>query len=405
MAYNYDLIVVGAGASGCFAAIHAANSGLKVLILEKSNKSLSKVKISGGGRCNVTHDCLEVTELVKHYPRGGKKLTSAFKQFSVQDTINWFQSRGVELKIEDDGRMFPISNNSQSIIDCLENEMTKGGVSLTLGQEVQSFIKLDNGFKIITRDKEYESHKLLVSMGGHPKLKSYIYLTKHNIKIEKPYPSLFTFNIPQSPFKDLLGLSVPNAEVRIQGMKLKNNGPLLITHWGLSAPCIIILSALAAKELFEINYRFKILLNWTGILEKDLRAQLEEQLDSKSQTQISNFRLDGIPKRLWAKILELSGIKANELCNDIKGKKFNKLISCLCQFELQVEGKTTYKEEFVNAGGVQLSEIDLNTFQSKSIPDLYFSGEVLDVDGLTGGFNFQFAWTSGYLSAKSILDS
>ncbi len=400
------LIVIGGGAAGFFCAVNAArlHPNLRVLIVEKSNKLLSKVKLSGGGRCNTTHACFEIQELVKKYPRGQQFLKKAFHQFNTNHTIEWFEQRGVSLKTEADGRMFPSTNDSQTIINCLLKEADKYGVEIMMQTEVKGLQKKEHQFLLATTNgKQLNADFLCIACGGYPKSSMFNWLLSLGHTIELPVPSLFTFNMPGNKIVSLMGVAVPNATVKIVGTKLVEQGPLLITHWGLSGPVILKLSAWGARKLSESDYRFTILINWLeNYNEQSLREswhQLRTELAGQKMYHKNPF---GIPGRLWNYFLENAAIHSDMRWADLPLKEQNKLIKELCAQEMQVEGKTTFKEEFVTCGGIKLNEIDPNTMQSKLVPRLYFAGEIMDIDGITGGFNFQNAWTSGWIAANAI---
>jgi len=403
------LIVIGGGAAGFFCAVNAAllNTNLRVILLEKSNKLLSKVKVSGGGRCNTTHACFEIPALVKKYPRGAQFLKKSFYQFNTNDTIKWFAERGVELHEESDGRMFPITNNSQTIIDCLLKEADKYGVEIIIQSEVKKIEKKSDQFIVTTADtKELSTDFLCIACGGYPKSEMFQWLKATGHSIQDPVPSLFTFNIPNHPITQLMGLSVSNAIVKITGTKLKEQGPLLITHWGLSGPVVLKLSAWGARDLAAMKYEFEILVNWLGDTnEVDLRNEWNGYREQYSAQKIGNKNPFELPNRLWNFILLQSNINIETRWAELKSKEQNKLIQLLTSFSFSVKGKTTFKEEFVTSGGIKLNEINPQTMESKIIPNLFFAGEVMDVDGVTGGFNFQHAWTSGWIAANSIKES
>ncbi|WP_407527175.1 NAD(P)/FAD-dependent oxidoreductase [Lacibacter sp. MH-610] len=403
------LIVIGGGAAGFFCAANAArmNRQLKVILLEKSNKLLSKVKVSGGGRCNVTHSCFDLKDMSLHYPRGEYFVRKAFHQFFTTDTIEWFESRGVKLKAEGDGRMFPVTDSSQTIIDCLLREANQYGVEILMNREVEK-LKTENGkWKVVLKNnQELVADFVCVASGGFPKLNQFDWLKETGHTIIEPVPSLFTFNIPKHPLNELMGVSIANATVKIQQTKLKNSGPLLITHWGLSGPCVLKLSAWGAKELQQLNYQFTISVNWLGdSKEEEVRNKIQSTRAESASKKISNTNLFQLPNRLWHYLLSTSDINEDMRWADLPAKAQNKLIQLLINQELKVAGKTTFKEEFVTAGGISLKEIDPNTMQSKLQKGLFFAGEILDVDGITGGFNFQHAWTSGFVAAKAIATS
>lgn len=400
------LVVVGGGAAGFFCAINAArmNPQLKVTIVEKSNKVLSKVKVSGGGRCNVTHDCTDIQELVKRYPRGQNFLKKSFHWFNTIHTIDWFKERGVLLKVEADGRMFPSNNSSQTIIDCLLKELNQYKVELKLGFDVNSIEQANNQFKLKTADlRQLSADYLCIASGGYPKATQFEWLKKVGHSIENPVPSLFTFNIPNNTITQLMGVSVELAQIKIISSKLNYAGPLLITHWGLSGPAVLKLSAYGARDLANTNYHFKILVNWlTQYNEQTLKEEWLHLRQQYSSNKIHNKNPFGLPNRLWLHLLTICNIQEELRWADINAKQQNQLIKNLTAQEFEVKGKTTFKEEFVTCGGIQLNEVDANSMQSKIIPQLFFAGEVLDIDGITGGFNFQNAWTSGFIAAKSI---
>lgn len=410
------LIVIGGGAAGFFCAVNAArmNKELSVVLIEKTNKFLSKVKVSGGGRCNTTHACFDIAEMSKKYPRGGNFVKKAFHQFFTTDTISWFKERGVELKAEADGRMFPVTDSSQTIIDCLMKEATKYAVEVMMSTEVKKInvhqsmpARPGGGFNVqFSNGKQLEADYLCIASGGYSKSSMFEWLKELGHSIEEPVPSLFTFNIPGHPIRELMGVSVENARVRITGTKLEQEGPLLITHWGMSGPAILKLSAWGARELAVKNYDFKIMVNW-------LPEYNEQQLADKFQSlrlniaaqKITNKNPFGLPARLWEFILYFSDVNGERRWADFPAKEANRLIKNLCNCEFEVKGKTTFKEEFVTAGGIKLNEIDHNTMMSKKVPNFFFAGEVVDVDGVTGGFNFQHAWTSGFIAGKTIAQS
>jgi len=400
------LIVIGGGAAGFFCAVNAArmNPDLDVVILEKTNKLLSKVKISGGGRCNVTHALFDIVELSKRYPRGQNFVKKTFHQFFTTDTIKWFEERGVRLKAEKDGRMFPVTDSSQTIIDCLMNEANSYGVEIRMNAEVKS-IKYEEGKFILalSDSRLLTSDFVCIASGGYPKLSMFQWLVDIGHRIDNPVPSLFTFNLPKHPITELMGVSVEKARVKVEGTKLVEEGPVLITHWGLSGPAILRLSAWGARELSLKSYAFKVHVNWLpNYNEQTLKEAFQDFRTTHSNKKISNHNFAQLPNRLWQFLLAQSGIKEDMRFADLPAKIENALIKNLVDHVVEVKGKTTFKEEFVTAGGIHLSEVDANTLMSKKIPNLFFAGEVLDVDGITGGFNFQHAWTSGWIAAKKI---
>ncbi|MDP1809843.1 MAG: NAD(P)/FAD-dependent oxidoreductase [Sediminibacterium sp.] len=401
-----QLVVIGGGAAGFFCAVNAArmNPQLKVIIIEKSNKLLAKVKVSGGGRCNITHACFDIPGLVKRYPRGQNFVKKAFHWFSPNDTIDWFAERGVELKAEADGRMFPVTNNSQTIINCLLTESDKYKVEILMQSEVTSIAPGDNGFILQTSNSQLLTpNYICIASGGYPKSTMFNWLRNLGHTIEEPVPSLFTFNMPDNPITELMGVSVDRAVVKIAGSKLTAEGPLLITHWGMSGPAILRLSAWGARQLADADYQFSLLVNWLpDYQEQNLRADWLSFRDAYAGQKLSGKNPFGLPNRLWVFLLVSSGIHPDIRWADLPSKEQNRLIKNLTAQAFPVNGKTTFKEEFVTCGGVKLSEIDPNSMQSKIQPGIFFAGEVMDVDGITGGFNFQHAWTSGWIAGKSI---
>ena len=403
------LIVIGGGAAGFFCAINAArlNPNLDVCILEKSNKLLAKVKVSGGGRCNTTHACFEIPELVQKYPRGQNFLKKTFHWFNTNDTIEWFAERGVDLKTEADGRMFPASNESQTIIDCLLKEADKYKVQVQIQTSVEKISITNTGiFLLQTPSKIIEANFVCIAAGGFPKAQQFDFITNLGHTIEAPVPSLFTFNMPGNPITELMGVSVSEAQVKIAGSKITATGPLLITHWGMSGPAILKCSAWGARELANASYQFTIRVNWIPTYaEQDLRNAWPLIRAEQGNTKMGGRNPFELPNRLWVHLLTVSGIDAGASWATLTSGGQNKLIVALTAFECKVSGKTTFKDEFVTCGGIKLSEIDANSMQSKVVKGLYFAGEIMDIDGITGGFNFQNAWTSGWIAAKSIAEA
>jgi predicted Rossmann fold flavoprotein len=409
MSTRKQLIVIGGGAAGFFCAVNAArlNASLQVILLEKTNKLLSKVRVSGGGRCNVTHACFEITEMIKKYPRGTNFLKKSFHQFFTSDTVRWFEERGVQLKTEADGRMFPVSDSSQTIIDCLMKDANLYRVQVIMHAEVKSVRQQQDSFLVALADGSLlPASFICVATGGYSKTSMFEWIKETGHTIEEPVPSLFTFNVPGHTITQLMGISVPDVQVKIAGSKLIERGPVLITHWGLSGPAILRLSAWGAKELAVGAYQFSVVLNWfPNFNEVNLREMCQQlRVDSASQ-KILNKSPFGLPIRLWQFLGEQSGITENMRWADLPSKLQNLLIRNLSNYEIGIKGKTTFKEEFVTAGGILLNEIDPNTMQSKLVPHLYFAGEVMNIDGITGGFNFQHAWTSGWIAAQAIARS
>lgn len=403
---KHRLVVIGGGAAGFFTAVNAAalEPSLEVLVIEKSAKVLSKVKISGGGRCNVTHACFEREKLVDFYPRGKHFLKKAFYHFYTTDTVAWFKHRGVALKTEADGRMFPVSNRSQTIVDCLLHEASQYGVELLLHKGVAHIALKDARWELsLTDGATMHADFVCIACGGFPKADQFQWIEQLGHAIVPPVPSLFTFNMPTHSITALTGISVSDAMVKISGTKLQWRGPVLITHWGLSGPAVLKLSAWGAIELNACNYEFEVMVNWLGtLLEADVRTQLQAQRGAHGAKKIGNANLFRLPQRLWEYLLGEAGIDANIRWADAQQQSINKLVQLLCAHRMAVKGKTTFKEEFVTAGGVALSEIDPHTMHSRLHERLFFAGEIMNVDGITGGFNFQHAWTSGFIAGTSI---
>lgn len=362
------------------------------------------MKISGGGRCNVTHACYDNTLLSKHYPRGEKFLRRAFEQFNTTSTLEWFKNRGVLMDTLSDNCIFPKSNSSQTIIDCFENEAKRKGISILMSTSINSIQLIENQkFELKSLNQNFTVDKLIVTTGGSPKLSGLKWIENLGHKVIEPFPSLFTFNMPKNPICDLMGIVNENSTVKIEGTKLIASGPLLITHWGMSGPAILKLSAWGARILAEKSYQFNALVNWLDTL-KDFEAVniLEKYALQNPEKQVSTYNPFGISKRLWLFLISKSEISEETRWKNLGKKSFNKLINNLVNDTYPVSGKTTFKEEFVTAGGVDLKEIDYNTMGSKVVPGLFFAGEVMDIDGITGGFNFQAAWTCGYIAGKNV---
>lgn len=400
-----EVVVIGGGAAGFFAAVNCAlqHKDVRVTLLEKSSKLLSKVRVSGGGRCNITHHCFNNKELSKNYPRGEQALRNAFNKFAVKDTIEWFENRGVKLKAEEDRRMFPVTDDSETVIDCLVREAGRAGVKISTNAEVMKVMKENDGFILYLREGKIKCDRLLIATGGNPKDTSYNWLRELGHVIVPPVPSLFTFNIPNSPVTKLMGVSVESARIKIAGTKLEQLGPLLVTHWGLSGPAVLKLSAWGARILYDMNYSFTALVNW---LPEYNDESLREHIQELRETQASKVMISRcpfpLPRRLWEYILERSGVSSSMRWADLPKKAQNILINNLVNDEYKVAGKTTFKEEFVTCGGVSLGDVNFNTMESKKCRGLYFAGEVLDIDGITGGFNFQAAWTTGWIAAQGM---
>lgn len=402
MNQNYDLIIVGGGAAGFFTAINIVekNPKLKVAILERGTEVLNKVRISGGGRCNVTHACFEPNELVKFYPRGEKELRGPFHQFCSGDTVEWFEKHGVELKIEADGRMFPVSNSSQTIIDCFQDATKKLGISVLTNQSVQSIFKKDALWKVETQSETYIAEKLILATGSNPKTWEMLQTFGH--AIVSPVPSLFTFNIKDARIKELPGVTA-QVSVKVKDTKLETSGPLLITHWGMSGPAILKLSAWGARILHDKNYQFTIFVNWLNDLDaEDVEKNLKELKLEHAKKAVSKKSPFDLTNRLWESLVLASGIEVETKWADLSKIQLQNLTHQLTNSSFQVNGKSTFKEEFVTAGGIDLKEINFKTMESKLHENLYFAGEIVNIDAITGGYNFQNAWTSGFIVANAI---
>ena len=399
-----DVIVIGGGAAGFFSAINIAilNPELSVLILERGSEGLQKVKISGGGRCNVTHAQFIPSELTTNYPRGEKELLGPFHQYMTGDTMKWFEDRGIELKIEDDGRVFPVSNTSQTIIDCFINEANRLNIQILYNHSVKSISKKGDHWLVNTDNSEFCSSKILVTTGSNPKIWNLMDQLNHTIV--KPVPSLFSFDIKDDRINSIPGVVVEDVEVSVVNSKLSTDGPLLITHKGLSAPSILKLSAFGALELAAMDYQFNISINFIKTSYNECLSQLKVVKSNLSKKMVVNHSLFEIPKRLWKELVLYSGIETNTTWADINRSQLNELSIQLTSSIFKVNGKSTFKEEFVTAGGVDLKEINFKTFESKINPNLFFAGEILNIDAVTGGFNFQNAWTGAYIASKSISD-
>lgn len=395
------IAIIGGGAAGFFSALTAKRKFREadVVIYEKSQKVLAKVKISGGGRCNVTNATFDNRELSRHYPRGENYLRKAFEQFNVLSTVEWFEKRGVKLKTYPDNCIFPQSNDSQTIIDCFVKEALDLGVRIETGSNVKMIQQTENGFELHINEERMLVDRLIVTIGGQPKRSGLTFLENLGHSIIEPVPSLFTFNMPGNPIRELMGNVVEKTKVRIEGSKLMGSGPLLVTHWGMSGPAILQLSAWGARYLFDRNYEFAILVNWLDeTTEQELRTKLGQVLREHGGKMIVNLNPFPMTSRLWEHLLNRSEIPHDLRWKDIGKKHTNKLLNTLLNDRYEVQGKTTFKEEFVTAGGIDLKEVDFKTMQSRKVFGLFFAGEVLDIDGITGGFNFQAAWTTGYIA-------
>ena len=416
-----DVVIIGGGAAGFFAAIHIAeeNPKLKVVLLERGKEVLTKVKVSGGGRCNVTHAEFDPSELVHHYPRGEKELLGPFHTYCSGDTIAFFEARGVPLKIEEDGRMFPVSNSSQTIIDCLMGEVDRLGITVIKNSSVTGIKKSDDGFLVQSIKKEYQAKKILVATGSNPKIWKMLEDVGHTIV--SPVPSLFTFNIKDDRISEIPGVSTHasvevlpqtrvdskvSIELKSKGLQqpiLESEGPLLITHWGMSGPAILKLSAWGARVLSDFKYKFKIRVNWLPAYhEGGVYQQLLDIKEIEAKKTILRTNAFDVPKRLWVNLVKAAGISDSTKWADVSKNALQELTEQLTRSEFLVDGKSTFKEEFVTAGGIDLKEINFKTYESKIVPGLYFAGEVMNVDAITGGFNFQNAWTGAFIAAKAI---
>jgi len=409
MSHRKKLIVIGGGASGFFCAVNAArlDSNLEVFILEKSAKLLSKVRISGGGRCNVTHASTMVEDMLDAYPRGRNFIRKTLHQFSSADTVNWFAERGVTLKTEQDGRMFPVTDQSQTIINCLMAEAEQYGVNIVMQADVVSILKDSEGFAlsvaIAGREPGVEKADVVcIAAGGHPKLSGFDWLEKTGHSIETPVPSLFTFNIPDKHLHALMGVSSKHAVVRIPALKMQESGPVLITHWGLSGPAVLKLSSRAARELNAAEYGFEVRLNWVPDSHESMMLEELKKTKAVARNTIGSKNSFDLSARLWNYLLVKSGINPEIIWPNIPQQALVRLSQSLCNDQYRVSGKTTFKEEFVTAGGIKLEEINPLTMESKKMESLYVAGEVMNVDGITGGYNFQHAWSSGWIAANAI---
>lgn len=401
------VIIIGGGAAGFFTAINAKemNPNLEVIILEKGKEVLQKVKISGGGRCNVTHACFVPKELCEFYPRGKKELLGPFHQFMTGDTFEWFENNGVPLKIEEDNRVFPESNSSQSIIDCFLRKTKELGIQVLKGKGVTAIDKENEIWVVKTKSEEFIADYLVIAAGSSKKIWDLSAGLGHTIV--PTVPSLFTFNIKDARIKDLLGLSVPNATVKLLDTKLnESSGPLLITHWGLSGPAILKLSAFGARILAEKNYQYKVQVNWLSRPVSQIEKVLHDLKKKQPKKQV-NLRspFEVIPRRLWERLVQAANISSKQNWADLTNNQIESLAKQLTQCEFQANGRTTFKEEFVTAGGIDLKEINFKRFESKQHKNLFYVGEILNIDAVTGGFNFQNAWTGGFICAKAIAEN
>jgi predicted Rossmann fold flavoprotein len=412
-----QVVIGGGGAAGFFAAIACAEASpdCAVTLYEATAHPLAKVKVSGGGRCNVTHACFDPRELVKRYPRGGRELLGAFHRWQPRDTVAWFESRGVRLKTEEDGRMFPVTDNSQTIVDCLEGAAARAGVRVVIrtgikqvervardvrSEKVDASESSRSTFQVtLTTGEVIAADRLLLATGGNKSNAGLTIAARFGHTVEPPVPSLFTFHIDDPRLKDLSGVSVENAATSVAGTALKERGPLLITHWGLSGPAVLKVSAWGARVLHDRGYKFDLGVNWAPAFNAEtLRGELERARLANPKKQLATWCPIGLPLRLWEKLIPAAGLKPDATWVTVPGAGLRELSAQVTEGKFAVTGKSMFKEEFVTCGGVRLSEIDFKTMESRLVPGLYFAGEVIDVDGVTGGFNFQAAWTGGRLA-------
>lgn len=395
-----SVIIIGGGASGFFCAANLDETKFDVKILEQNSDVLQKVKISGGGRCNVTHACFDPRELVQFYPRGNKELMSVFSKFQPGDTMEWFESRHVPLKIENDNRIFPESNSSQTIIDTLLKEVERKNFEIKTKTAVNEILKTENQYFIKTNNGDFEADYMIYSTGSSPKSLKIVENLGH--KLVESVPSLFTFNIKDNLLKDLPGTSFDYAEVSIPKLKTDQSGPLLITHWGLSGPAILKISAWKARELFDLKYQFEIEVNFIAKTIYEAEALFMEFRQNNPKKTIGQSKIFDVTNRFWNKLLEISGVNPEKNISNISSKELQKILENLCQKKFRVDGKSTFKDEFVTAGGVDLKEINFQNMSSKILENLYLAGEVLNIDAVTGGFNFQACWSEAWLIAQDL---
>jgi predicted Rossmann fold flavoprotein len=408
-----NVIVIGGGAAGFFGAIACglANPEHKVTLIEAGSKPLAKVRISGGGRCNVTHHCFEPARLVENYPRGGKALRGAFSRFQPRDTVKWYESRGVKLKTEADGRMFPVTDSSETIINCLMQAVNKAKVDLLTGVGVKTVKQYQDDlgasyFQVeLKNERVLKCDRLLIATGSNPL--GYRWAKNLGHKIEPTVPSLFTFNVRDERLQGLAGVSVNNAQVKLGTgkNKLEQTGPLLITHWGISGPAVLKLSAWGARTLFDLKYHAPLQINWLSEFnQEDLKLLFSDLKQTQPQKKIVNYCPVELPKRLWQSLIKYAEVSPDKVWSAISKKELNKLVAEIVQGQYEITGKGVFKEEFVTCGGVSLKEVNFKTMESKKCPGLYFAGEILDIDGVTGGFNFQSAWTTSWLAGQAIAE-
>ncbi|MBK8338683.1 MAG: NAD(P)/FAD-dependent oxidoreductase [Flavobacteriales bacterium] len=399
----FRIVVIGGGAAGYMAAISAKEHrpDAEVLLLEKSDKWLAKVRISGGGRCNVTHNCAEPRKLARHYPRGEAFVRKVFAAWGQPEAVAWFAIHGVALKIEPDGRMFPTTDDSRTVIDALQQAVQRSGIEARSQCPVTRIEPKGDGWSITTTSGVIKADRVVVATGGSPKDEGMAWLKALGHEVVPAVPSLFTFNLPGDPIRELMGVVAPNVRLRIAGTKLESTGPLLITHWGLSGPAVLRLSAFGARALHDMRYEYAVLVDWLGeVGEEAARGSINAETSAHPRRQLVNAECFGMPARLWTYLLLRAGLPLEKPLGELGKRGADRLLDVLTNDRHQARGKTTFKEEFVTAGGLALPQVDTATLESRVAPGLYFAGEVLDIDGITGGFNFQAAWSTGWLAGK-----
>ncbi|TDX84632.1 hypothetical protein B0I22_2263 [Epilithonimonas xixisoli] len=400
MSKKKRIIIIGGGAAGFFTAANLDENKYYVTILEQNGDVLQKVKISGGGRCNVTHACFDPRDLVQFYPRGNRELLSVFTKFQPGDTMDWFETRNVPLKIEKDNRVFPTTDSSQSIINAMIDEVRNKKFEVKTQVSVSEIIKQDDEYLIKTKQGDFVADIVIYTTGSSPKSLKIIENLGH--KIIEPVPSLFTFNIKDDLLKDIPGTSFANAEIQIPSLKTEESGPLLITHWGLSGPAVLKISAWEARKLAQLKYQFEIEVNFISTPISEVEKQFKDFKNSNPKRTVGQSKIFDVTNRFWNKILEVCKIDPEKQIANLSGKEMNHIFEYLCQKKLRVSGKSTFKDEFVTAGGVDLKEINFKNMTSKILPNFYLAGEVLDIDAVTGGFNFQACWSEAWLISQDI---
>lgn len=394
------IVIIGGGAAGYFCAANLDSDKYIVTILEQNSDVLQKVKVSGGGRCNVSHACFDPRELVGFYPRGNKELRSVFSRFQPGDMMQWLEDRDVELKIEADNRIFPVSNSSQSIINSFVGEVQKKQFEVKTSQSVQAISSFENGYLIKTKTEDFRADYIIYATGSAPK--SLKILEELGFKTVPAVPSLFTFNIKDEALKDLMGTSFPLGNVSIPQLKMEESGPMLITHWGLSGPAILKISAWKALELATLKYNFEIAVNFLGLESEDAEAVFQDFKENNPKKNIGTSKIFDITTRFWHRILWLSKVSLDKNISQLNKIEIQNIIENLCARKMKVTGKSTYKDEFVTAGGVDLKEINFKTMESKNLPNFFLAGEVLNIDAVTGGFNFQACWAEAWIIAETL---